>query len=95
MNPIINFNNINAQTLYTIANTSTVGSLKHTTDIKNILLPLIKNVINDSEAYSEARTKWDAFNYSVVTHVEKEIKEFIRMDYEESMCFSLFMYIYH
>ncbi len=94
MNTHITFNNTKVQTLYNLANSSPVANLKNTTDIKNALLPYINDVINDTEAYLEAREKWDAF-HSVVNHVEKQEITFTRMDYDTSMCFSLFMYIYH
>jgi hypothetical protein len=93
MNSLIKFNNFKVQALYDISHSSYVANLKNTTDIKHALLPLIKYVIDDKEAYTEAR-EWNEFS-PVVAHVEKEKKEFIRMNYEESMCFSLFMYIYH
>jgi hypothetical protein len=95
MNTDITFKNIKVQTLYNLANSYPVAKLVNTTDIKNALLPYINDVINNSEAYLEAREKWDAFNYSVVTHVEKQEITYVRMDYDTSMCFSLYMYIYH
>ncbi len=94
MNTDITFNNTKVQKLYNLANSSPVAKLENTTDIKNALLPYINDVINDTEAYLEAREKWGAF-YSVVKHVEKQENTYIRMDYDTSMCFSLYMYIYH
>ena len=95
MNTDITFKNTKVQKLYNLAHSGPVSQLKHTTDIKNALLPYINDVINDTDAYLEAREKWDMFNYSVVTHVEKQETTYIRMDNETSMCFSLYMYIYH
>jgi hypothetical protein len=95
MNTDITFKNTKVQKLYNLAHSRPVAQLKHTTDIKNALLPYINDVINDTDAYLEAREKWDMFNYSVVTHVEKQETTYIRMDNETSMCFSLYMYIYH
>ncbi len=94
MNTYITFNNTKVQTLYNVANSSPVAKLKNTADIKNALLPYINDVINDTGAYLEAREKWDAF-IAVVNHVEKQEKTYIRMDYDTSICFSLYMYIYH
>jgi hypothetical protein len=94
MNADIKFNNSSVQTLYNIAHSKTVANLQNTEDIKNVLLPLINDVINDTEAYLEARTKWNAFS-SVVDHVEKQEKTYVRMDYDSSISFSLYMYIYH
>ncbi len=94
MNTHITFNNIKVQTLYNLANSSPVAKLENTTDIKNVLLPYINDVINDTDAYLEAREKWNAFT-SVINHVEKQEKTYIRMDYDTSMCISLYMYIYH
>jgi hypothetical protein len=90
----IKFNNFKVQTLYDISHSNYVASLKNTTDIKNALLPLIKYVIDDKEAYAEAK-QWDAFNYSVINHIENKNNMYVKMGFEESMCFSLFMYIYH
>jgi hypothetical protein len=93
MNQIVNFKNPTLQKLYDISHSSEVANLKNTTDIKNVLLPLINDVINDTNAYFEAR-EWSEFS-PVIQHVEMNNSMYIRMDYEESMCFSLFMYIYH
>ncbi len=94
MNTHIAFNNIKVQTLYNLANSVPIAKLESTADIKNALLPYINDVINDSDAYLEAREKWTAFS-SVVNHVEKQENTYVRMDYDTSMCFSLYMYIYH
>ena len=89
----IKFNNTKVQKLYDIAHSREVALLENTADIKNILLPLINDVINDTDAYFEAK-KWNEFN-GIVKHIEENDIMFIRMDEEASMCFSLYMFIYH
>ena len=93
MNTHITFKNTKVQTLYNVAHSGPVAQLKHTTDIKNALLPYINDVINDTDAYLEAR-EWKEF-YPVIEHVEHNINIYKLMDYETSMCFSLYMFIYH
>ena len=89
----IKFNNDKVQKLYDISHSDTVANLKNPTDIKNILLSLINDIIFDTDAYLEAR-KWKNFN-AVIQHIENDNNIFNRMDFDTSICFSLWMYIYH
>jgi hypothetical protein len=87
------FKNKLVQDLYDRAHSKQVAALKHTDTIKEALLPYITQVINDAVAYSEATT-WSEFR-GVSHQVETGEKEFEKMDPITSMCFSLWMYIYH
>jgi hypothetical protein len=87
------FKNKLVQNLYDRAYSKQVAVLKHTDTIKEALLPYITLVINDAAAYSEATT-WTEFR-AVSRQVETGKKEFDRMDSLSSMCFALWMNIYH
>jgi hypothetical protein len=87
------FKNKLVQDLYDHAKSKEVAVLKHTDTIKEALLPYITLVINDAAAYSEATT-WSEFR-GVSRQVETGEKEFDRMDPLTSMCFALWMNIYH
>jgi hypothetical protein len=50
-------------------------------------------VIDDNNAYEEAK-KWNEFN-AVIKHVENDEKIFEKMNFNMSMCVSLYMFIYH
>ena len=95
MDSILKFNNSKVQKLYDIANSDLVANLKNTDDIREILFPLIQEIVNNPDAYTEAKEKWYAFK-GVSNHYDcQDFKEFKRMDFESSVSFSLYMYIYH
>ena len=56
--------------------------------------PLIQEIVNNQDAYTEAKENWYAFK-GVSNHYDLNLKEFKRMDFESSVCFSLYMYMYH
>jgi hypothetical protein len=87
------FKNKLVQDLYDRANSKQVAKLDNTDTIKEALLPYITPVIKDITAYSEA-TVWPEFR-GVSRQIETGEKEFKRMDPITSMCFSLWMNIYH
>lgn len=87
------FKNKVVQDLYDRAHSKEVAELKHTDTIKEALLPYITPVINDVAAYSEATT-WSEFR-AISHQVETGEKEFKLMDPITSMCFALWMNIYH
>ncbi len=92
--PILKFNNSKVQELYVLANSELVANLKNTNDIRELLFPLIQEIVNNPEAYTEAKDNWYAFK-GVSNHYDLNLKEFKRMDFESSVCFSLYMYMYH
>ena len=95
MEPILKFNNSKVQELYDIANSSAVANLKNTNSIREILFPLIQEIVNNPDAYNEAKENWYAFE-GVSKHYDCiDYKEFKLMDFETSVSFSLYMYIYH
>ncbi len=90
----LQFKNSKVQELYDLANSELVANLKNTNDIREALLPLIQEIVNNQEAYIEAKDKWYAFK-GVSNHYDLNLKEFKQMDFESSVCFSLYMYMYH
>jgi hypothetical protein len=93
MSDIITFNNPILQQLYDISNSKIVADLKFPEDIENILYPHIRAVIDDMNAYEEAK-KWISFD-AVIKHIENNEKFFEKMNFNMSMCVSLYMSIYH
>ena len=87
------FSNNHVLDLYNLAHSDEVANMKHVQDITNALLPYIKRVIADPSAYSEAKN-WSEFYYVVHQHETGELV-FKLMDADSSMCFSLWMGIYH
>jgi hypothetical protein len=88
------FKNKLVQDLYDHVNSSQVANLDHVDHITTSLLPYINAVITDPEAYIEAKT-WSEF-YGVSSHIDDGGKKACgRLDNNASMCFSLWMYIYH
>jgi hypothetical protein len=87
------FNNNILQLLHEVANSKLVANLKTANEIRDILYPYVREVINDSSAYEESKTSY--IYKCISSHVESGIPEYKRMDFETSMCFTLYMYIYH
>jgi hypothetical protein len=88
-----NFKNRNLQYLHNMLNTPLVANLKNTDDIRNVLYPYVRWVINDPEAYEESK---HANIYRTISeHIETNQSVYVRMDLDTSMCFTLFMNTYH
>ena len=87
------FSNKLVKDLYDRAHSSEVAHIDYIPDIVAALLPYINQVINDPNAYAEAKT-WNEFYY-VAQQIETGHKQFLRMDPESSMCFALWMSIHH
>jgi hypothetical protein len=87
------FINQKVQTMYNLCYTEPVAKLNSTNEITNIFLPGIQLILDDPDAYSEAKT-WDDFS-GVIDQNENKTKLFPAMDFNSSMCFSLWVYIYH
>lgn len=87
------FKNVVVQKLYDILHSVDLSLMKNTTEIYYVLNPLIQNVINNEEAYSEL------YDYNVFTpiieHIDNDKKYFKKMDFAESMSFALWMNVYH
>jgi len=88
------FDNECVQTLYDKIHSYEVSQLKTTNEIHNALIADILNVINNKDGYKEACTKWQAF-VSISEHIVYNQSTFKQMDFYTSMCFTLWMYIYH
>jgi hypothetical protein len=87
------FNNNILQRLHEVANSTVVANLKTATEICNILYPYVREVIDDPYAYEESKTS--PIYKSISKHVESGLPEFKRMNLDTSMCFTLYMNIYH
>jgi len=89
-----NFKNQTLLRLYETVNSSCVANLKFVNHIHAVLYPLIQAVIDDTDAYNEGQhSSWYPFQ-SITNHMNGQ-HNFQRMTPEESMSFSLWMYIYH
>ena len=87
------FTNSFLQRLHEIVNSSTVANLKTTSDIYNVLYPYVRAVIDNPAAYEESKTS--SIYKCISQHIETKISTYERMDLNVSMCFTLYMYIYH
>ncbi len=88
------FNSEKITTLYNILHDKEfLDNYKTPISISNVLYPYIESIINDPDAYNEAK-QWNSFA-SVVEHIEDNNIIFKNMDKNISMCFSLFMYEHH
>jgi hypothetical protein len=98
MTETYNFKNQILMRLYETVNSSIVANIKTVDAIHAVLYPYIRAVIDDKEAYEEGISSgWQPFK-AIKDHVEgynTGYKDFLRMDQNTSMSFSLFMYIYH
>jgi hypothetical protein len=87
------FNNNILQLLHEVVTSRLVADLKTPTDICDVLYPYVRSVIDDENAYEESKK---SYVYKCISnHVESGLPEYKRMDFETSMCFTLYMYIYH
>jgi hypothetical protein len=87
------FINQKVQALYDLCYTEPIAKLNSTIEICNIFLPLVQLILDDPDAYNEAKT-WNDF-YGVIEQNENKTKLYPAMDFNSSMCFSLWSYIYH
>ena len=87
------FENNRVQSLYNILYSEETRNLKTTTEIYNVLFPSIKSVLEDSNAYIEAKQS-NEFT-CIFDHFEKEEQDFKLLNINESMCVSLWMGVYH
>ena len=91
----LTFNNQNLQELYNIANSSTFASLQRIDDIYSTLIVPLKIVLLDDEAIQESE-KWSEFRSITHEHDFKTQKKmFDHLSFDVSMCFGLYMFIYH
>jgi hypothetical protein len=86
------FKNPILQKLHEVINTPLVANLKTTEEITLVLYPYVRDVINNDEAYDEAKTSNIYIN--IYHHVESQEPLYKRMDLNTSMCFTLFMFTY-
>ncbi len=87
------FNNIILQRLHEVANSNLVANLKTPNDICDVIYPYVRAVIDDVNAYEESKT---SYVYKCISsHIESNIPYYKLMDFNTSMCFTLYMYIYH
>jgi hypothetical protein len=93
MSHIHNFNNNILQMLHEVANSKLVANLKSPTEICDVLYPYVRAVIDDPDAYEESK-KFPIYK-CISEHVQSGLPEYKRMGLETSMCFTLYMYIYH
>ena len=76
-----------------VIKSSTVANLKTANDIHDVIYPYVRAVIDDVDAYEESKT---SYIYKCISlHIESGESVYNRMDLETSMCFTLYMYIYH
>ena len=87
------FCNVVLQKLYDTLYSTEVSMMKNTTEIFYVLHPLILDVINNIIAYDELR-QYNIFT-PIVEHIEYDKKYFKNMDLDESMCFAMWMNVYH
>ena len=87
------FTNSFLQRLNEVANSQSVANLKTTSDIYNVLYPYVRAVIDNPDAYEESKTS--SIYKCISEHHETKISTYERMDLNVSMCFTLYMYIYH
>jgi hypothetical protein len=92
MEPLFFVNKL-VENLYKLATSSDVAKITNSYDARNTLLPHIKAVIDDSEAFEEARSKWPAFSI-INDHVTYKEPLYVKMDFDTSMCVALWFYIY-
>ena len=88
------FEHATAQNLYDNANSHAFGCTTTTNGIRDFIIPYVKAVIQDKDAYSELLSKWSSFK-TVDQHLKTERSSFEKLDFETSMCTSLWFYIYH
>jgi hypothetical protein len=89
------FNNQNLQELYNIAYSSTFASLQRINDIYTTLIVQLKIVLLDDEAIQESK-KWSEFHSIIHEHnFNTQKKIFNHLSFDVSMCFGLYMCIYH
>ena len=89
----VDFKNDSVKNLYNKLHSYEVSQLETTNQIKEILYPYIKNVIDDNEAYKEAINFYEF--QPIKTHIEDGEKYFINLDLETSLSVLLFLYVYH
>ncbi len=93
--PSYNFQSNKVKELYDVLHSKQVTEFcKTPLEITENILPSLQNVINDPEAYQEAKNKWDHFS-CIVDHIENGKKIFDHFDDNVALCFSLYAYTYH
>jgi hypothetical protein len=85
------FKNKSVQILYDTVYSTEVEQLNYVPDICTKLLPLIKTVLVDYDAHIEASSTWKEFK-CIDDHMSH--KRFILMDFDSSLCFTLYSMIY-
>jgi hypothetical protein len=87
------FQNEAVRELYDRAHSNICANLETATDIKNYLLPYVSAVATDPVAYEEAITHNEFI--SIRSHTRDNVLGFKKMDMMTSLCFTIWMYIYH
>jgi hypothetical protein len=87
------FKNIILQRLDNVVNSSLISNLTKINDICDILYPYVSAVIDNVDAYEESKTS--NIYKCIGQHVEKCKPQFIKMNLNDSMCFSIYMNVYH
>jgi hypothetical protein len=93
--PKYNFQSKKVKQLYNVLKSTEVAEYcKTPLELTNVIYPALQNVINDTKAYQDAKNNWDNFS-CIVSHLENNYKIFGHLDDKVSMCFSLYMCLYH
>ncbi len=91
----LTFNNPLVTACYDIVDSHEFKFLRVPLDMTAMVYDSIKAIVNDPEAYAEAKEKWPIFNSAVVPHFEDNKHTFHLMSFEDSVATSLYMYTYH
>ncbi len=87
------FHNMKVQALYDALHSEATKILDRPEAIRNALFPFVDDVINDADAYNEARGFHEF--HSLITHIEKKKKLSDIYSIYTSLCLELYMYVYH
>ncbi len=89
--------NTNLRTLFTKVYDKEFAKNKELTPdmIKDYIIDSVQNVYKDKDAINEARqNNWLPLN-CIIEHYEQHKKYFVNMSFDTSVCFDIWMYIYH
>jgi hypothetical protein len=76
-----------------IINSPIVANLKTPNDIRDVVYPYVRAVIDYASAYEESKTSY-VYKY-IGEHIESNMPHYKLMDLNTSMCFTLYMCVYH
>ena len=87
------FNNDNLQELYNVANSNEFAACQRPIDMYHHIIVYIKAVLYDKDALEEAKN-WSQFR-SISSQLNGERMFGSILDLDISLCFGLWMFIYH